>query len=100
MTEMLLYLDASTHRWTPEQPMSDLNVMLDDADGRMLCADVKRRFTVRPAQSETACIRLAGIGLDLVLSIQHDRVVRNDSTVTCNRLGRCQLERSAGMLPG
>lgn len=35
---MLLHLDASTHRWIAGQPMRDLMVMLDDADGRILYA--------------------------------------------------------------
>ncbi|MDZ4278274.1 MAG: ISNCY family transposase [Dehalococcoidia bacterium] len=36
---MLLHLDASTHAWLGEdRPMADLNVMLDDADGRILFA--------------------------------------------------------------
>jgi hypothetical protein len=48
--------------------------------------DFNRRFSVKPAQSETAFIALVGVDLDLLLSIRHDRVVRNDSTVTFNRL--------------
>ena len=39
MTGMLLHLDASTHQWIPDRPMHDLNVMLDDADGRILYAE-------------------------------------------------------------
>jgi len=35
---MLLHLDASTHQWLVDQPMWDLNVLLDDADGRILDA--------------------------------------------------------------
>lgn len=38
MVGMLLHLDASTHRWLADQPMQDLVVMLDDADGRILHA--------------------------------------------------------------
>jgi len=40
-----------------------------------------RRFTVTPAQKESAFVRLAGIELELVLSARHQRVVRNDNTV-------------------
>ena len=37
MTGMLLHLDASRHAWLGQsQPMWDLNVLLDDADGRIL----------------------------------------------------------------
>jgi hypothetical protein len=43
--------------------------------------DFNRRFTVRPAQPERAFVKVVGIDLRLVLSAQHDRVVRNDSTV-------------------
>ena len=191
---MLLHLDASTHEWLADQPMWDLNVMLDDADGRILDArfvpqegtastfaalhavlsrqgrfvelytdrgshfchtsvagagpdavqegqvsralrvlgvrhilarspeargrserafgtiqgrlpqelrvagitdyaaangylvqhfvpDFNRRFTVTPAQAGSAFVPLVGIDLELLLSAQHERVVRNDSTV-------------------
>jgi transposase len=191
---MLVHLDASTHAWLPGQPMWDLVVALDDADGRILYArfvpqegtastfaalwavlshhgrfaeiytdrgshfcrtptaggppddtrdgqvtralkalgirhirarspeargrserafgtiqgrlpqelrvagitdyptantyltavfvpDFNRRFTVRPAQPEPAFVTVVGIDLRLVLSAQHDRIVRNDSTV-------------------
>lgn len=196
---MLVHLDASTHEWIAQQPMQDLVVALDDADGRILyaefvaqegtlstfqaltsivrehgrfCAlytdrgahfcrteqagqapaeeqqgqvtqalralgirhilarspqargrserafqtiqgrlpqelrlhrittyaqancylkdvfvpDFNRRFTVTPAQSESAFTPLAGIDLDLLLSAKHERVVRNDNTVTFKRV--------------
>lgn len=38
MVGMLLHLDGSTHRWLADEPMWDLIVMLDDADGRILYA--------------------------------------------------------------
>lgn len=38
MRGMLLHLDASTHEWLEGQPAMDLNVVLDDADGRILHA--------------------------------------------------------------
>ena len=196
---MLLHLDASTHEWLAGQPMWDLNVMLDDADGRILDArfvpqegtastfaalhavlrrhgrfaelytdrgshfchtsvagtgpdavqegqvsralhvlgirhilarspeargrserafgtiqgrlppelrvagisdyaaangylvqhfvpDFNRRFTVTPAQAGSAFVPLVGVDLELLLSAQHERVVRNDSTVPFNAL--------------
>ena len=43
--------------------------------------DFNRRFTVRPAQQESAFVKLAGIELELVLSSKHERIVRNDNTV-------------------
>jgi Helix-turn-helix domain len=48
--------------------------------------DFNRRFTVRPAQPESAFVPLVGIDLRLLLSIQHERVVRNDSTILFERL--------------
>lgn len=48
--------------------------------------DFNRRFTVVPAQPESAFVPLAGVDLELLLSIRHERVVRNDNTVTFNRL--------------
>lgn len=199
MVGMMIHLDASTHAWLPGQPMQDLVVALDDADGRILVArffreegvfstlwalryvlvrygrfcefytdrgshfcrttraaegpdvdqggqtsrvlkvlgirqilarspeargrsercfgtiqgrlpqelrlhgiatyeaanryleevfvpDFNRRFTVVPAQPERAFTSLKGIALDLLLSIQHDRVVRKDNTVQFDNL--------------
>src|SRR4029453_11869677 len=48
--------------------------------------DFNRRFTVQPAQPESAFLRLVGVDLRLVLSRQHERTVRNDSTVSFERL--------------
>jgi len=45
-------------------------------------ADFNRRFTVRPAQQESAFVKLAGIELELVLSSRQERIVRNDNTVS------------------
>jgi transposase len=45
-----------------------------------------RQFTVKPAQPESAFVPLAGINLKLLLSIQDERVVRNDNTVTYNNV--------------
>jgi hypothetical protein len=41
-----------------------------------------RLFTVKPAQSESAFVPLVGLDLKLLLSIQGQRTVRNDNTVT------------------
>ncbi|HZP42251.1 MAG TPA: ISNCY family transposase, partial [Candidatus Binatia bacterium] len=43
--------------------------------------DFNRRFTERPAQRESAFVRLRGVDLRLLLSAQYPRVVANDSTV-------------------
>lgn len=39
-------------------------------------------FTVEPAQPESAFVPLVGIDLKLLLSVQQQRIVRNDNTVT------------------
>lgn len=44
-------------------------------------ADFNRRFTVRPSESETAFVPLAGLDLRLLLSVQCERVVQKDHTV-------------------
>jgi transposase len=49
-------------------------------------ADFNRRFTVKPAQPESAFVKLAGIELELVLSSKHERIVRNDNTITFKNL--------------
>jgi transposase len=48
--------------------------------------DFNRRFTVAPAQPESAFTPIAGIDLELLLSAKHERVVRNDNTVTFQSL--------------
>ena len=49
-------------------------------------AGFNRRFTVAPAQKESAFTKLPGIELDLVLSAKHQRIVRNDNTVVFQNL--------------
>jgi hypothetical protein len=110
---MLLHLDASTHEWLAGLGMRDLVIALDDADGRILqgrlpqelrlagitsypqanaypkqlfIPDFNRRFTVAPAQPQSAFIPMARIDLELPLSAKHERVVRNDNTVTFKNL--------------
>lgn len=48
--------------------------------------DFNRRFTVKPREAERAFTSLAGVDLELTLSLQHERVVRNDHTVTVGPL--------------
>lgn len=43
-------------------------------------------FTVKPAQAETTFVPLAGLNLKLLLSIQEQRIVRNDNTITYNNV--------------
>jgi hypothetical protein len=58
------------------------NVYLDE----IFVPDFNRRFTVTPAQAERAFTGLGRLDLDLLLSIQHERVVRKDNTVTFEKL--------------
>lgn len=48
--------------------------------------DFNRRFTVKPLESGSAFVPVVGVDLELLLSVQHERVVRNDSTVAFDRL--------------
>jgi hypothetical protein len=48
--------------------------------------DFNRRFTVTPREKGSAFIKLAVRDLELVLSVQHERVVRNDNVVVFERL--------------
>ena len=57
---------------------------------RQFVPDFNRRFTVKPEQSESAFIPLAGLDLDLLVSAHHERVVQKDSTVVFEKL-RLQL---------
>jgi transposase len=57
------------------------NVYLQDR----FISDFNRRFTVAPAQPESAFTPLTGVDLELLLSAQHERIVRNDNTVSFRR---------------
>jgi len=48
--------------------------------------DFNRRFTVRPTERGSAFVPLAGLDVELVLSIQHERTVNRDNTVTFKNL--------------
>jgi transposase len=48
---------------------------------RTFVPDFNARFSERPAQLESAFSRVDGIDLELLVSIHHGRVVRNDNTV-------------------
>jgi hypothetical protein len=49
---------------------------------RVFLPDFNRRFTVTPAQVGSAFVPLVGVDLELLLSVQHERTVWNDSTVS------------------
>jgi hypothetical protein len=49
-------------------------------------ADFNRRFTIKPAQPDSAFVKLAGVELELLLSSRYERIVRNDNTVTFKNL--------------
>lgn len=48
---------------------------------RTFVPDFNRRFTVEPMQAESAFVPVTGFNLELLLSLQHERVVQNDNTV-------------------
>jgi len=61
MVGMLVHLDASTHQWIVGQPMADLVVALDDADGRILYAEfVAQEGTLSTFQALTSIVREHG----------------------------------------
>ena len=60
----------------------EANLYLD----RVFVRDFNRKFIVQPEQSGSAFIPLHGVDLELLLSIHHDRVVANDSTITFGKL--------------
>jgi transposase len=59
---------------------------------RVFIPDFNRRFTVAPAQAGSAFVPMIGVDLELLLSVQHERSVWNDSTVSFGNL-RLQLPR-------
>lgn len=62
---------------------------------KVFIPDFNRRFTVVPAQPESAFVSVARLDLRLILSMQHDRVVAMDNTVAFEGL-KLQLPRQPG----
>ncbi len=60
----------------------DANTYLE----KIFVPDFNRRFTVAPAQPERAFTLIAGVDLELLLTAQHERIVRNDNTVVFEKL--------------
>src|SRR5713226_1467323 len=48
--------------------------------------DFNRRFTVKPSERGSAFVPLAGLDVELLLSIQHERIVNKDNTVSFKNL--------------
>jgi transposase len=48
--------------------------------------DFNRRFTVRPMESGSGFVPLAGVDVQLLLSVQHERIVNKDNTVAFKNL--------------
>jgi hypothetical protein len=59
---------------------------------RVFLPDFNRRFTVEPLQAGSAFVPLIGVELELLLSVQHERTVNNDSVVSFEA-GALQLPR-------
>jgi hypothetical protein len=58
---MMLHLDGSTHQWVAEQPMQDLIVVQDDADSRILYAQlVPQEGTLSTFAALKHVLRIAG----------------------------------------
>ena len=64
---------------------------------KVFVPDFNRRFTVEPTNPASAFVPLAGVDLDLVLSVQHARRVANNSTVAFEGLS-LQLPSTADRL--
>lgn len=67
----------------------DANVYLE----RRFIPDFNKRFTVEPADPASAFVPIRDVDLDLLLSVQNERIVRNDSTVSLDGL-TLQLPRT------
>jgi transposase len=67
----------------------DANVYLE----RRFIPDFNKRFTVDPADPASAFVPIRDVDLDLLLSVQNQRIVRNDSTVSLDGL-TLQLPRT------
>jgi len=70
----------------------------DDANNylqRVFLPDFNRRFSVKAAEKETAFLPVVGVDLEIVLSVQHERVVRADNTVSFERV-LLQLPKGPG----
>lgn len=61
---------------------------------RAFVRDFNKRFTVKPTESGSAFVPLAGIDLELVLAERHERVVGKDSVVSFEGVA-LQLPKSA-----
>ena len=64
-------------------------------------AEFKRRFTVPAAQKGSAFVRLRRKDLDWIFSVQHERAVNNDNTITLeNRVFQLDKTRWRNTLAG
>ena len=61
---------------------ADANVYLQ----KHFISEFNRLFTVKSESNDSAFIPLAGVDLDLLVSVQHERTVQKDSTVAFERL--------------
>lgn len=75
------------------QDYGNANRYLDE----VFIPDFNRRFTITPLEKGSAFVPLAGVDVDLLLSVQHERSVNKDNTVSFNNLA-LQLPRPDGRL--
>ena len=93
MVGMLVHLDASTHEWIAGQPMQDLVVALDDADGRIVYAEfVAQEGTLSTFQALISIVREHGRFCELYT----DRV---PTSAAPSKLARLRLRSSRARSP-
>src|SRR5947207_713749 len=98
---MLLHIDGSRHRWFQDQRWYDLLVILDDATSEIYYAEFNCHCQVAAAEPGSAFVVCPKRGLDPVFSLQFERTVNRDNTVSVQNLS-LQIEpvRWRGTLAG
>jgi transposase len=95
---MLLHIDGSRHRWLGDERWHDLIVILDDASGEIYYAQLVQEESTQPGTAFTACRRQ---DLERVFSLQFERTVNRDNTVSFQNLClQIQPVRWRGTLAG
>jgi hypothetical protein len=75
---MMLHLDGSKHRWFQDERWYDLIVVMDDATSEIYYAQLVEEESTRTVMAALREVT----DLDQVFSIQHERVVNRDNTVS------------------
>jgi hypothetical protein len=89
---MTLHIDGSEHRWFGDERYYERNEYI---------AEFNSRFTVTAAQKGRAFVRARRKELDWIFSMQHERTVNNDNTLTLeNRVFQLDKTRWRNTLAG